>query len=186
GDRDNWPLEIEQNAWQRVTTDHRQCTGRKCSNIRNSSFFKAREQLDEVDCIVANHDLVLADLALGGGAILPAPEETIYIFDEGHHLPEKALNHFSLNTRYRSSIRWLGQSEGQWPSLLETVEDAAYFVELAAPLETTLKSLRTILETHLSYMQSLTESIDRDERTPRLRFEHGVVPEQLEILAQEL
>lgn len=186
GDRDNWPLEIEQNAWQRVTTDHRQCTGRKCSNIRNCSFFKAREQLDEVDCIVANHDLVLADLALGGGAILPAPEETIYIFDEGHHLPEKALNHFSLNTRYRSSIRWLGQSEGQWPSLLETVEDAAYFVELAAPLETTLKSLRTILETHLPYMQNLTENIDRDERTPRLRFEHGVVPEQLEILAQEL
>lgn len=186
GDRDNWPLEIEQNAWQRVTTDHRQCTGRKCSNIRNCSFFKAREQLDEVDCIVANHDLVLADLALGGGAILPAPEETIYIFDEGHHLPEKALNHFSLNTRYRSTIRWLGQSEGQWPSLLETVEDAAYFVELAAPLETTLKSLRTILETHLPYMQTLTERIDRSERTPRLRFEHGIVPEQLEILAQEL
>ena len=57
--------------------------------MRNCSFFKARDALNDVDCIVANHDMVLADLALGGGAILPPPEETIYIFDEGHHLPDK-------------------------------------------------------------------------------------------------
>lgn len=186
GDRDSWPLEIEQGAWQRVTTDHRQCTGRKCSNIRNCSFFKAREQLDEVDCIVANHDLVLADLALGGGAILPPPEETIYIFDEGHHLPEKALNHFSLHTRYRSTIRWLGQSEGQWPSLIEPMQEAFHFSEMAKPMEATLKAVRTILETHLPLMQSLTADIDRSERTPRLRFAFGEVPAALEQLAQEL
>ncbi len=186
GDRDNWPLEIEQQAWQRVTTDHRQCTGRKCSNVRACSFFKAREALEEVDCIVANHDLVLADLALGGGAILPAPEDTIYIFDEGHHLPEKALNHFSLHTRYRSSIRWLGQSEGQWPGLIEAFDNAEHFLNLARPLEGTLKAVRTILETHLPFMQVLVEDVDRSERTPRLRFEHGQVPEQLEKLALEL
>lgn len=52
---------------------------------------------------------VLADLALGGGAILPAPEQTIYIFDEGHHLPDKALRHFSQHARLRSSDRWLEQ-----------------------------------------------------------------------------
>ncbi len=186
GDRDNWQTEIDQGAWQRVTTDHRQCSGRRCSHIRNCSFFKAREQLEEVDCIVANHDLVLADLALGGGAILSAPEETIYIFDEGHHLPEKALNHFSLHTRFRSTIRWLGQSEGLWPSLIEALEDAQYFNELAKPVEATLKGVRTILETHLPFIQELTAVIDRSERTPRMRFEHGIVPPQLEILAEEL
>ena len=36
--------------------------------------------LEESECIVANHDLVMADLALGGGAILPPPEDCIYIF----------------------------------------------------------------------------------------------------------
>ena len=186
GDRDNWPDEIDHGVWQRVTTDHRQCTGRRCSNVRNCSFFKAREQLDEADCIVANHDLVLADLALGGGAILPAPEETIYIFDEGHHLHAKALNHFASHTRYKSTIRWLGQSEGQWSSLIEPLEDAVYFNELAVQMEPTLKGVRTILETHLPMMQTLTESIDRSERTPRMRFEHGVAPSQLEELAREL
>ncbi len=186
GDRDNWHDEIEQNTWQRVITDHRQCTGRKCSFIRNCSFFKARESLDEADCIVANHDLVLADLALGGGAILPSPEDTVYIFDEAHHLPDKALNHFSAHTRYRSTIRWLGQSEGQWPSIIEPLADASYLIQLAAPMESALKNVRTLLEQNLYYLQSLTETIDRDQHTPRLRFPQGVVPKELETLAEQL
>ncbi|SMF04649.1 ATP-dependent DNA helicase DinG [Alteromonadaceae bacterium Bs31] len=186
GDRDNWQDEIEPATWQRVTTDHRQCTGRKCSFIRSCSFFKARESLDEADCVVANHDLVLADLALGGGAILPAPEDTIYIFDEGHHLPDKALNHFSAHTRYRSTIRWLGQSEGQWPSIIESVSDASYLLQLAAPMESTLKHVRALLEQNLHYIQAITEDIDREQHTPRLRFPQGVVPQDLENIAEEL
>jgi len=34
GDKDNWPEELEGPSWQRVTTDHRQCTGRRCSFVR--------------------------------------------------------------------------------------------------------------------------------------------------------
>jgi len=48
-----------------------------------------------VDVIVANHDLVLADLSLGGGAVLPEPEDCIYVFDEAHHLPDKTQQHFA-------------------------------------------------------------------------------------------
>jgi ATP-dependent DNA helicase DinG len=49
--------------------------------------------------IVTNHDMVLADLALGGGAVLPDPRDTLYVFDEGHHLPDKAIGHFAHYTR---------------------------------------------------------------------------------------
>lgn len=189
GDRDAWDDEIDQSAWQRVTTDHRQCTGRKCSNVRNCSFFNAREALDEADVIVANHDLVLADLALGGGAILPAPEDTIYVFDEGHHLPDKALSHFASHTRYKSSIRWLGQSEGQWPSLNEPLIEASYFQQLAEPLEETLKHARNILEESLPLMQMITADVDMTQRnafnTPRMRFEKGEAPAELEQLARD-
>ena len=186
GDRDSWHEEIEPASWQRVTTDHRQCTGRKCSHVRSCAFFKAREELDDADCVVANHDLVLADIALGGGAILPAPEESIYIFDEGHHLPGKALNHFSNHTRYKSTIRWLGQSEGQWPNLLQTVEGASYFVQLASPLESTLKNVRSTMEGGLHILQEITLTVDRSDMTPRLRFEQGVAPKELELLATSL
>lgn len=183
GDRDDWEEEIDSEAWQRVTTDHRQCTGRKCSHVRNCAFFNARDALGESDCVVANHDLVLADLALGGGAILPPPEDTIYIFDEGHHLPDKALNHFSSNLRYRSTMRWLGQSEGQWQKMIEPLEKAHYFMELATPFEDVLHKVRKVMEEHLYLFNDVTADVDRTQQTPRLRFEHGEVPGDIEKLA---
>ncbi len=186
GDRDNWRQEIAPASWQRVTTDHRQCSGRKCSHVRNCAFFKARDALTEADCIVANHDLVLADLALGGGAILPRPEDCIYIFDEGHHLPDKALHHFSNHVRFRSTIRWLGQSEGQWPSLAAPLAGASLFNQLAQPLETELKRVRKIQEDNLPLLHDISAHLDRSQRPPRLRFENGVAPSVLEALARQL
>ena len=99
GDRDSWPAALPDSRWALMTTDHHQCSGRRCSYVSQCPFFTAREGLDGVDCIVANHDLVLADLALGGGAVLPAPEDAIYVFDEAHHLPDKACNHLSFRAR---------------------------------------------------------------------------------------
>ncbi len=183
GDKDSWPDEIEVPVWQRVTTDHRQCSGRKCPNIRDCAFFHARDSLENADLIVANHDLVLADLALGGGAILPSPEETIYIFDEGHHLPEKALNHFAAHTRYRSTIRWLGQSEGQWPKLKESLAELSYFCQLSEPLEADLKAARTVLEDGLPLVRALCDDIELDQNTPRKLFPLGEVGPEIEHLA---
>lgn len=79
GDRDNWSQEVAEEIWFGATTDHSQCSGRRCPNIGQCSFFKARDALQNADVIVTNHDLVLSDLALGGGAILSAPADSIYI-----------------------------------------------------------------------------------------------------------
>src|SRR5690606_27297855 len=146
GDRDNWPRELPVQDWQPVTTDHRQCTGRRCSFVRQCAFFRARESLEDLDVIVANHDLVLADLALGGGAILPDPTETFYIFDEGHHLPEKARNHFAVHTRLVATSRWLGQSEGVWPRLIEPMQVIPGFMSRADKAESQMKEARRLLE----------------------------------------
>ncbi|MDK1023920.1 MAG: ATP-dependent DNA helicase DinG [Gammaproteobacteria bacterium] len=118
GDRDAWTDSIDDNVWNQVTTDHVQCTGRKCTNYRNCYFYKSRERMHKVDCIVTNHDLVLSDLVMGGGAVLPAPEDTIYIFDEGHHLPAKAINHFTHFTGLNASQTWLEQIHGALENLV--------------------------------------------------------------------
>ncbi len=186
GDRDNWDDEVDRQAWQRITTDHRQCSGRKCSHVRQCAFFKARDSISEADCIVANHDLVLADLALGGGAILPAPEDSIYVFDEGHHLPDKALNHFSCHSRIRGTIRWLGQSEGQWKKMVEPIQDATYFMQLTEPLESTLKSARSVLEAFLPQLEIIMQDADYMQPKVQLRFVQGVVPSEIELIAQQL
>ena len=82
GDRDAWDSYIDDTDWRALTIDRRQCSGRRCRFVDQCPFFQARGELEEAECIIANHDLVMADLALGGGAILPAPEDCIYIFDE--------------------------------------------------------------------------------------------------------
>ncbi len=41
--------------------------------------FRDYRPKERLDVIVTNHDLALSDLALGGGVILPAPEDSIYI-----------------------------------------------------------------------------------------------------------
>ncbi|SHF63691.1 ATP-dependent DNA helicase DinG [Modicisalibacter ilicicola DSM 19980] len=107
GDRDSWPVAIEEGSWRQLTTDHRQCTNRRCGHFGACAFFRARRHLDQADIIVANHDLVLADLSLGGGVVLPSPKECIYIFDEGHHLPDKALEHFHHRLGINATLRWL-------------------------------------------------------------------------------
>ena len=120
GDRDSWSEAIEDQDWARLTTDHSQCTGRHCPNFQQCVFYKAREGMGKVDVIVTNHDMVLADLALGGGAVLPDPRDTVYVFDEGHHLPDKAIGHFAHYSRLRSTADWLEQTAKNltscWPS----------------------------------------------------------------------
>jgi len=91
GEVDSWDDYIAHNSWSPLTSDQHQCSGKRCSNYNECVYFKARERVFKVDCIVVNHDLVLSDLNMGGGFILPAPDESIYIFDEGHHLPDKAI-----------------------------------------------------------------------------------------------
>ncbi|MGS2723256.1 ATP-dependent DNA helicase DinG [Porticoccus sp. GXU_MW_L64] len=113
GDRDSWPDGVPQEQWQPLTVDRRQCAGRSCRHINNCCFFRARDDLGEADCIVANHDLVMSDLALGGGIILSPPEDTIYIFDEGHRLPDTALRHFASHCQLDSTGKWLQQIDKQ-------------------------------------------------------------------------
>ena len=69
--------------------------------------FRARNSLEGADVIVANHDLVLADLALGGGAVLPAPEDCIYILDEAHASGEDSepLRQFGQNSEHPPMVR---------------------------------------------------------------------------------
>ena len=71
GDRESYERAVDDRAWFGATMDHRGCTGPKCSFFRACPYFQARERVQQADVIVANHDLVLADLALGGGAVVP-------------------------------------------------------------------------------------------------------------------
>jgi ATP-dependent DNA helicase DinG len=187
GDRDAWSEELDTQVWSRVTTDHAQCTGRRCANISQCCFYKGREQLGSVDVIVTNHDLVLADLALGGGAILPNPEDCIYIFDEGHHLADKAINHFAYSSRMKSTERWLEQG-------VKVLAKAAPVLASKGGINRHMQSLPSLMETAKQQLAMMVHSLedmvptepDRRGSLPRQRFPQGVVPEALRLQSVEL
>lgn len=179
GDRDDWKTVIADDKWARVTTDHAQCTGRRCSHVKQCSFFKARESLTQADVIVANHDLVLADLALGGGAILPPPEECIYVFDEAHHLPDKVINHFSASFRLAATERWMEQIERALSAMIALpAMDNSIRGELESLLSQMIAVRRGLLPLR-PVLEELLETAQERQGVKSLRFADGIVPAAL-------
>ena len=189
GDKDNWKDDLDAQTWQPLTADRNQCTGRRCQHVAQCSFIKARENIAAVDCIVANHDLVMADLALGGGAILSDPEDSIYIFDEGHHLPDIALRHFANNLRLHSAIAWLDQSiksihdigktSGSFIALLDELDVAIACFVGVKPL---YGSLKQIVEGICEPLFPVPDYLPM----PNHRFEQGIIPDALSDVMTEL
>lgn len=189
GDRDSWPQALDDADWSRLTIEHGQCTGRHCANFAQCAFYRAREGLNKADVIVTNQDMVLADLALGGGAILPDPEQTLYIFDEGHHLPDKAIGHFAHFSRLQASADWLGQMERNLTKLAAQRPHPGEFGRLLKAVPELTQSLRSQQQFLFSACEQvadfkLSEAVQGKER-PRHRFVGGVVPQHLRELGLE-
>ncbi len=174
GDLDAWPEQLTPGVRRLITTDQSQCTGRRCPHVGQCSFFRAREGLEEADVIVTNHDLVLSDLRLGGGVILPAPEDSLYVFDEGHQLPAKCLNHFALRFHagatlqgLRDSERWLAAGSSAW--VKQGLDE-----KLVPAMASVLGDLTQRSEDMAAALWQLLP--DDDEDRGEYRFPHGRIP----------
>jgi len=109
GDLDSWEDGAPSRIWVPVTNDRAGCGAGRCAHYHRCPFFRARREAADVDVVVANHDLVLADLGLGGGVVLPDPGDAVFLFDEAHHLPDKTRDHFTADVRLRAAGEWLTQ-----------------------------------------------------------------------------
>lgn len=184
GDRDNWREGIEDHDWLRVTNDHSRCTGRRCSHVRQCSFYRARERIEGADVIVANHDLVLADLALGGGAILPPPEDCIYVLDEAHNLPDKVLGHFSHRLRLGSTLRWLEQTSRGLIAIAAADGIDATIAGSINSLSAALQALQAETRERRALWEELLD--DPAVEDYRFRFVNGIVDDERRAAARSL
>lgn len=178
GELDSWPDEMPDGAWAGVTTDHRGCSNNRCSFFKQCPFFRARNNLEGTDVIVANHDLVLSDLALGGGVVLPDPEDCIFVLDEAHHLAEKTQNHFSARARINGTLQWLDHINSVLGSLTQRFARPPELVALATSVASETGQLRLALELLGEALQGL-EFQPRDEELETYRFPLGDVPEDI-------
>ena len=188
GDRDDWQEPLNDGQWTPVTVDNAQCMGARCSYFSQCFFFKARETINKVDCVVSNHDLLLADLALGGGVILPAPADTIYIIDEAHHLPLKSNSHFSAFTRLRATMGWMQQCEKALVRLAaeSPLSDAISLAGSQRRLSDLFRSQLDNLQQAWLLSEEILNSAGQLERygnRSQFTFRLGVVPDSLRELA---
>ncbi len=189
GDRDSWPDALEDQQWRLITTDHAQCSGRRCGYFNQCPFYKARADLEQADVVVTNHDLVMADLVLGGGAILPPPKDAIYIFDEGHHLPDKAINHFACHSRLKGTANWLEKAAKH---LQKVLSQQALPGELGERLEKVQPEFDALINA-IGFTRELLHSgaqfeprIQGDSQVAVYRFPGGVVSDPVKAQAQVL
>ena len=186
GDRDNWECIIEPRLWSPLTSDHMQCTGRKCAYVKECAYFTARDRLEGVDCVVANHDLVLSDIGLGGGVILPPPEETLYIFDEAHQLADKAQQHFGHRLRLGATARWLEQIEKGLPALSRTVSGDSLCVSTLERFTPLLAQLQQHLRDSQDMCRGIVEQAKPGDGDALVRFPIGELPTHVSEQAQAL
>jgi len=193
GDRDAWPEAVPAQTWQALTVDRNQCAGRRCRLISECCFFKARESLEGADCIVANHDLVMADLALGGGAILSAPEDTIYIFDEAHRLGDTALNHFASQCRLKTTSQWLEQMQKTLKAMATPFAEMPDIINRGTELGEIVMLARQLLQQATPLFQDTLENSASNDSKPnfgnsqvRYRYPEGVVDEACRTLSEDL
>jgi ATP-dependent DNA helicase DinG len=181
GDRDDWPGALDDPTWRSVAVEQGQCSGSKCSYFSSCCYFRNRENLLKADCIVANHDLVLSDLAIGGGVILPHPGESIYVFDEAHQLPGKGVDHFSHALRLGSTGKWLEQFAG----IMQRVAQGQQPGKLQALLLEAVTLCHTLRGEQLDVFAVLKQYRDKAEATngrgdvSQFVFLRGIVDEAL-------
>lgn len=97
GEIDDLKTQPDKVLWSKIASNRFTCTGKNCEYYKDCAFFLARKKIFKTDVLITNHDLILSDLS-NGNTILPAVNDSIFIFDEAHHLGQKALSHFALAT----------------------------------------------------------------------------------------
>ena len=185
GDVDNWPDGVPGKAWSPITNDRTGCHGRRCQHYHQCPVFRARADAVDADVIVANHDLVLTDLRIGGGVVLPDPAETIFVMDEAHHLPDKTRDQFTAHAPLHGCTEWLKQIASSVDTMSrrfnqprEVQRARERLAEEAGMAEELLASVETIID-------DLPFEV-RDMDTETYRFPLGEIPEALAEAAEPL
>jgi len=182
GDLDSWKESVAPHVWQQIQSDKHSCL-RHLGEHTHCPFHKARETVELSDVLVINHSLLLADLELGGGKILPAPEDSYYIIDEAHHLPKVTRDHSSASVTVKGAIDWLGK-------LRETGDKMAKLIKSQRAITPSL-NLADDCQDLLADLEKVYGFIDNNQSLyfhteGQYRFENGVIPKTLKNWAQDL
>lgn len=187
GDKDALPDAVSDRVWVALTIDRNACTGRNCRFVRQCPYLHAREKIQRSDIIVANHDLLLADLKLGGGKLLPSPEESLIILDESHNLPAKAVNAFSSQHTLIGMQKILSRIPRVVSRCLPSLSPRP--AAFAQRIEASADNIARLFDDLMATFEHSPKFLKRDKTSqalPSLRFAHGLLPVELADVAQSI
>lgn len=182
GEWDTLETPLPDHLWQQIASDKHSCH-KQLANHANCPFHKAREDLDEWDVLIANHSLLLADLELGGGVILPEPENLFYVIDEAHHLPIVARDFSSAQATVRGATDWL-EKVGKLAGKLQAQIKNNNIIAPAQAMLDRVAELTSLLNKVAHFCETQPKLFANEDQ--RWRFEHGKLPGALLILAENL
>ena len=185
GDRDHWVGSLPWSLWREVTNSRIGCLRDRCAHFHACPFFIARDASREFDLLVVNQDLLLADLSLGGGVILPSPEDAIIVIDEAHNLADKAR-------RWASCIANPGGFERHGREVGESLEGALQLLghddELRESAEVFAERLNLLASPEDLLVKALSAlRFDSSNKDSGLcYFSGGKLPDEILALSEEL
>lgn len=135
---------IEENSVIRpiITSTTENCLGQGCPEFDSCFVFKNRKKVLEVDLVITNHHLLLADMGLresGFGEVLPLAD--IIIFDEAHQLPELASTYFSKTMGTRQLLELISDTK---TAIHEEAKDIQELAEALVKFEKSIRDLRLL------------------------------------------
>lgn len=184
GDRDTLTEAVPDSLWQQLQADAHICHKQQRQHL-HCPFHLARAEIADSDVLVVNHSLLLSDL-LAGNAVLPAPEDCIYVIDEAHHLADCGRDLLSASAQLNQQQAWLEKARKQLQVLQgllteRSLKDLLKLDDLLSDFAAALKPVERSLKDFLPQWFKQAEQTE-------YRFPHAALPrlwqQQAEPLAE--
>jgi ATP-dependent DNA helicase DinG len=183
GDKDTLPVAVDDALWHSISADPYHCS-KHDKRHQHCPFHLARAEISDAQVLVVNHSLLLADLA-AGNAILPSPEDCIYVIDEAHHLPACGRDYFAAFALLSQPQLWLDKLGQLAQQLIQNLPETSLKDLLKLDdLRNELLGLLKPIERNLAEWQSCWFTGTEQKE---YRFEHAALPklwqQQAELIA---
>jgi ATP-dependent DNA helicase DinG len=178
GDRDTWHEVIDDATWRTIEAHRSSCLRSRCSHYRQCAFYNARRQAAEAKIVVANHALVLSTLTQERSLLKPG--QALWIFDEGHHLPDVGVEAFATRVDLDRFIKACNKASG-------VLLKAATII--GPPLKGQAEQHRLALRSAVRTLERIRDELGEtpiDGSNGVIRFAHGVLPTAWQPLVHEL
>lgn len=164
--------------WAKAQASSDTCIGRKCDYFNECPYFDDRKRLAKAKVVVANHDLVLADLLsqLADQEPVFPFAQYLLVVDEAHHLPNKAMEAGAAQADVLKTLSALAGMSNVVKKFFGTGVLAKFFDSKDLGPE----SFQTVsLENALLRAHAVMKSIPVDPNTHTKRFPGGLIPPEL-------